>query len=175
MTLNNWASQNLSDITSKWGIMPFISQDIHQHWAKQCLPPPCLCEGVPQSSPWHGLAIQPMFCLFQLPSLGHKDFYISLDYEWVRLCKPMEWISKITNWNNPVTLKSKNKWCALFFWAQGCFSTSFPMTKSFLWMWVWAAFGYRESDFQKINSSTSAASGLFLNQPPNKVISQTHG
>lgn len=35
---------------------------------------------------------------------------------------------------------------------------------------VWAAFSLQESDFLKINSSTSAASGLFLNQP--LIISQ---
>lgn len=58
------------------------------------------------------------------------------------------------------------------FRSQGCFPAYFPKTKFLLRLWAQASFVYRESDLEKINSSTSVASGLLLNQPPSKVIPQ---
>lgn len=54
---------------------------------------------------------------------------------------------------------------------EAIFHLNFPMTKFLPRPWVQASFVYKESDFEKINSSRSVASGLLLNQPPSKVIS----
>ena len=90
----------------------------------------------PQSSPWHGLGIQPTFCLFVSTAFFGPQGFLYQPWLWVSQAVQAHRMDKSANRNNRVTLKSTSNSCALFFRSRGCFSTSFPMTKSFLWMWV---------------------------------------